>query len=874
MTIPCVADFVEALGQTPILGEEPRRELTALAARTPEPRELARELIRRGWLTAYQVNQLFLGRAADLVLGPYVLLERLGEGGMGQVFKARHRSLGRIVALKVVRKDYLTNPNALPRFQREIQAASQLDHPNVVRALDADQVGGTYFFAMEYIEGTELSRLVREQGPLPALQACDYIRQAALGLQHAHEKGLVHRDIKPANLLVMRPGVPTGSLSGVQLPRPFAAAYRWGLVKILDMGLARLLDQDEAPGSTMLTQIGSVMGTPDYIAPEQARNSHTSDIRADVYSLGCTLYYLLTGQAPFPGGTLTEKLLQHQLDEPEPVERVRRERLLKGTPGHVNLSAVRAGMEVPDLVLAVLRRLMAKKPEDRYQTPAEAAEALADAAVRVEASRPARPKLKPTEKTLSDEAIVNQPPPAQPTARLQRPDVRIAPAAAPAARKPPPTHRVRRSEIPPQRYQGPRTRQPLLVAGSLLLLVLSVRSFDRPRAEGPQPPSQDAAAAWARLEDRAGLAQGNLDELRGQLVAFRSAHHDSPYAARATDLLMRLPSPLDGLARSALPKRNWPGWLPKDVVAVLGEWELFSQSPATVVAFRPDGGQLARGGADQLVRRWQTAPLCELPPLRGHQVRIQPQGLAYAPDGLTLASGDFEGVVTLWDAATGQPRKRWQAHKRYPLACLAFTPDGKVLATGGWDGTVQFWDSRSGALLRTLPGRWTNRVFALAISPDGTLLACGHEDHTLRLWDLTTASVTPRAIYRGHSSWVKVVAFAPDGRTLVSGGGGEGTLHICTWDRGSFGNRRRLDGHRNVVHAVALSPDGKLVASAGEDQSVRLWDVASGKRVREWVNLRAAVNGVAFAPDGRHLAAANANSTVHILRLAAPPRAR
>src|SRR5262249_13617316 len=155
--------------------------------------------------------------------------------------------------------------------------------------------------------------------PLPVLQACDYLRQAALGLQHAFERGVVHRDLKPHNLLVTRAETPSVRGSSAHLPRPFASAYRWGVLKILDMGLARLLDRDERPASTLLTQVGSVMGTPDFIAPEQARNSHTCDVRADLYSLGCTFYYLLSGQVPFPKGTLTEKLLQHQLDAPEPV---------------------------------------------------------------------------------------------------------------------------------------------------------------------------------------------------------------------------------------------------------------------------------------------------------------------------------------------------------------------------------------------------------------------------------------------------------------------------------------------------------------------------------------------------------------------------
>ncbi|HEV3258850.1 MAG TPA: serine/threonine-protein kinase [Gemmataceae bacterium] len=336
MPLDSVASLVDTLRHSRLLQPAQVEELThGLAARFPAPRDLARELLQRGWLTPYQVNQLFQGRGQDLVLGSYVLLERLGQGGMGQVFKASNWKLDRTVALKLIRKERLANPDAVRRFQREIRAAAQLAHPNIVHAHDADEVRGTHIFVMEYVEGIDLGKLVRKRGPLPVAQACDYIRQAALGLQHAHECGLVHRDIKPGNLLLSRGAV----------------------VKILDMGLALLHQGDSDDSSTSMTATGCVIGTADYIAPEQARDSHTADIRADLYSLGCSLYHLLTGRVPFPRGTVTEKLLQHNMDEPQPVEQLR--------------------PEVPLPVAAVVRKLMAKRPEDRYQTPGEAAVALA-----------------------------------------------------------------------------------------------------------------------------------------------------------------------------------------------------------------------------------------------------------------------------------------------------------------------------------------------------------------------------------------------------------------------------------------------------------------------------------------------------------------
>src|SRR5262249_6184905 len=248
---------------------------------------------------------------------------------------------------------------------REIRAAAQLDHANIVKALDADAVSGTHLFVMDYVAGTDLFQLVKKSGPLSIAHACEYISQAACGLANAHEIEIVHRDITPHTLLlsrlqsrVSRPDNP-GSVSG-------SSALGSEQVKILDFGLTRMLDDDE---SHTLTQEGCVVGTIDYVAPEQAMNSHAADIRADLYSLGATFYFLLIGQVPFPGGTAMEKLSNLPMREPVPVEQLRK--------------------DVPAGVAAVVRKLMAKRPEDRCQTPAEVATLLAKgAAVPVAAVMP------------------------------------------------------------------------------------------------------------------------------------------------------------------------------------------------------------------------------------------------------------------------------------------------------------------------------------------------------------------------------------------------------------------------------------------------------------------------------------------------------
>lgn len=371
MASVCANSLIEALQQHQLLEPEQFVELDVVLQRTSDPRELAQEMIRRGWLTPYQVNQLFLGRARELTLGKYILVERLGEGGMGQVYKARQKQLQRTVAIKVIRKDFLGNQRAVARFQREIQLAAQLSHPNIVQAFDAGLVGETYYFAMEFLDGTRLDRMVKQSGPLPLEQACDYIRQSALGLQHAHERGMVHRDIKPGNLIVVRsPGSGNGRAKSGILRRPDAGPAPWGLIKILDLGLAR--GQSADASVSKLTQLGSLMGTPDYISPEQVRSSRDCDIRSDIYALGCTFYFLLAGQSPFPKGSVTEKLHQQQFEEPHPVEAVRRKVLLNGLPTG-QAESMHSLVDVGANVASLVRRMMAKNPDNRPQTPGELA---------------------------------------------------------------------------------------------------------------------------------------------------------------------------------------------------------------------------------------------------------------------------------------------------------------------------------------------------------------------------------------------------------------------------------------------------------------------------------------------------------------------
>jgi serine/threonine protein kinase/formylglycine-generating enzyme required for sulfatase activity len=302
--------------------------------RSKDGETFAAALVEGARITRFQADELLTGRSTPLVLGEYVLQARIGAGGMGQVFKARHRRMKRFAAIKLLPTALTQNEAAIKRFEREVEAAAKLSHPNIVQTHDAGVQQGVWYLVMEYVEGRDLSAVVATQSPLPIAVAVDYIRQAAKGLAYAHKSGVVHRDIKPANLLLDKEGT----------------------IKILDMGLARF--EDPAAAKDGLTESGLVMGTVDYMAPEQAFDVHTADARADIYSLGCTLYRLLTNRNVYEAESLVQKLMAHQ-NKPVPA-----------------LAAARP--DVPPSLVAIFERMVAKKPEDRYQTMIEVEAALAN----------------------------------------------------------------------------------------------------------------------------------------------------------------------------------------------------------------------------------------------------------------------------------------------------------------------------------------------------------------------------------------------------------------------------------------------------------------------------------------------------------------
>ena len=334
-----VIDFLDLVKRSNVMEVRSLDSYLQKVAARPEPpgtpKLLAQEMIRDGMLTALQAGLLLKGKWRNFIIsGKYKLLEHLGTGGMGSVYLCEHVLMRRKVALKVLPSDRINDPVVLERFYREARAVAALDHRNIVRAHDIDRDGELHFLVLEFVDGSSLQHLIERFGPMSVSRAVSIVRQAADGLQHAYQAGLIHRDIKPGNLLVDRTGV----------------------VKILDLGLARFFEDDNA-GLTRKHNMQHVLGTADYLAPEQALDSSTVDIRGDLYSLGVTFYFALTAKSPYKDGSVSQKLMWHQLSQPTPISEYR--------------------PDVPKKLAAIIEILLAKDPTQRLQTPAELVEALA-----------------------------------------------------------------------------------------------------------------------------------------------------------------------------------------------------------------------------------------------------------------------------------------------------------------------------------------------------------------------------------------------------------------------------------------------------------------------------------------------------------------
>ncbi len=363
-------DLLPVIRTSGVLTDKAFAELKAKVLSGEYPTEaslLAQRLVRDKILTDYQVRRFLSNKPHGLIVGKYIILDRLGSGSMGRVYKAQHQLMGRVVALKIIAPEIVTNERVVARFQREMRLVGRLDHPNVVRAYDADQANGILFIVMEHVSGISLGQRLKE-GPIPATDVVNYAAQAALGLAHAHAQGIVHRDVKPSNLLLNEEKQ----------------------VKVLDLGLGVLMEADNQ--ATFATADGIAVGTVDYMSPEQACGREV-DGRSDLFSLGCSMYHMITGKQAFPGDT--------------PIERLGRR--ISGR--HVAITDYRP--DLPASVVAVIDKLLASRPQDRYQTAGEAAEAL-QALIRPRAPKGAEPSKRTEEPAKAAHAPTPATPPPPP----------------------------------------------------------------------------------------------------------------------------------------------------------------------------------------------------------------------------------------------------------------------------------------------------------------------------------------------------------------------------------------------------------------------------------------------------------------------------
>ena len=811
-----------------------------------------------GAAPAVQVGE----RSAELpAVAGYEILEELGRGGMGVVYKARHLNLNRIVALKMLLTGQHAGAKERDRFDREAGIVAQFHHPHIVQVYEKGDRNCVPYLAMEYCEGGSLKDRLGG-GSLPPREAARTARSLAEAIAHAHARNVVHRDLKPDNVLLTQDGI----------------------LKITDFGLALLLDEQ-----TRLTSRGAMIGTPGYMAPEQAAGWYDQlGPAADVYGLGAILYTLLTGRPPFVSRSFDELL--RQVLGAEPIR-----------PRNLDPN-------VPRDLETICLKCLEKQPRHRYAT----AQQLADDLGRFLDDKPiaARPvgSLDRAWRWCRRNRVVAGLATAA-VALLVLAAVSATIAAFLFSAKADAEARAR-ATLEEQLYDNYiavaerelTLKQDVGLAGDLLGkceprlrgwewdYLMRLRDGDRP------PLADHKAGLWRAVFSPDGqlVATASIDgtvkiwdAATGRMLrTFRG--HAGPIG-RLPELLPTIPAlslpqlprpPVMCLAFSPDGRRIASGSFSPNLeklresrgvvkvwdVATLDEVVTFQEQFGVVLslAFSPDGRRIASSSinADNSFTVWNADTGKVIQNVHGHKSHIHRLGYSFA--GRLLATASTDGAVKLWDAASLRELRSIAAH-RAPVVDLAFAPDDACIASGGEDGLVRVWQTATGSEMAFSPLRGhTGSALGVAFSPDGKRLASGGFDKTVRLWDAATGK--EKITLRGHTDMVWSVAFSPDGRRLVSASfDKEARLWDATPREEQQGEGLfTITGHKDRVSVVAFSSDGRYLASASLDGTVRLWDGNTGAAIRALEGHDGNVWGVAFSPDGQRLASASWDHKVKI----------
>jgi WD40 repeat protein/tRNA A-37 threonylcarbamoyl transferase component Bud32 len=721
----------------------------------------------------------------------YELLAELGRGGMGVVYKARQTSLGRLVALKLLLHGARASDVERRRLRAEAEALAQLQHPHIVQVFEVGEHDDLPYLALELVEGHTLAQAVHRT-PQPSRETARLVEVLARAVHAAHERGVVHRDLKPANVLMTADGVP----------------------KVTDFGLAKRLE-----GAEPLTRPGHVMGTPTYMAPEQADPRRGAIGPAvDVYALGTILYELLTGRPPFLGDTPLDTLLLVVREEPVPPTRLR--------------------PRVPRDLETICLKCLEKEPVRRYASAAE----LADDLLRFVNGEPVR--ARPVGAAGRAARWVRRHPAVS---ALTAAVVLVALAGVGGVVW------KWRDEVRARHDADARKDEALGLA----------------RQE--QAARKDAETAWGKERE----AHKESDRLRGvadeeKATALREWRRAEGlrYSGQIESARQALDAGNAPLALSLLDAARWDlrGWEHRHLYGrVKGRAATVLQHGPLLnaVAYSRDGRWIAVAGQDGAIRLWEAATGGEGRLLKGHTSWAA--AVAFSPDSRRLASGGNDGTLRLWELPEGREGPTVPSRAGLVRA-VAYSPRGDRIAGGCKDGTVRLWDSATGAEVGVLRGH-AKLVFDVAFSPDAKRLASAALDHTVRVWD--TASLRQETVlWPGHNEGIDCVAFSPDGKRLAAG---DGAHSVALWNTDGWGLERTLAAGANGPSRLAFSPDSKRLAGTGDNPlapghpgEVWLWDPDTGDRLLTLTGPKSAAFGLAFSPDGNRLVAASADGTVHV----------